>query len=376
MTRALPATIVALLVLCCLPCLAQDADGDGLLDAQEETLGTDPGFPETLQVILDDGPESEARRRAAGYDAGKDLLTLECGHVAGNRFLWKATFAGPPTLQDTVFHLYVDADSDATTGRDGGTQSPVAGTDYMLSVVGGGANSGHYTKNGTREAGPLVSFSTGGNCLWVSADVELGRDDTGARYAVYVLCHNTTEAGKSPTMSDSTAKLAVEGIALNDRKKIMRPSDYTESFGVTQTFGLDVIRPFLVAPTTHEVRYDQLQCDGFAVDIQSDRRYAHVSVQKAGGRVWTNPPMAGRFHLGFMMYDDYNSERVVMRINGEVVGMVIADKNNNRTWIHYLSEPRDLTTQDEVSLQAGGCRWEARYLQHPVLHRASGNAEY
>ncbi len=354
MLRPLSLVLVALACWCPLPCSAQDADGDGLSDAAEEALGTDPTFPEALQAIIEDGLENEQRRGAESYDPGKDVLSVEFGHVAEDRYLWRVTFAGPPTPKDTVLHLYVDADADPTTGRQGDPKADSSGTEYMLSVVGGNGTSGHYAKDGTREPGPPVSFAVAGNTLLISADVELARDERGVHFALYTLCHTVTEAGARPAMADSTRKTVVEGIALNDRKKIMRPSDFTESAGVTQTFGLDVLRPFLVAPTTIEVPYDRLQCDGFAVDLETSRRYGHVSVQRTGGRVWTKPPQAGRFHVGFMMFDDYTAERVAIRINGELAGVVVANKDNNRTWLHYLSEPRDLAAEDEVSLEAVG----------------------
>ena len=35
--------VSALVALICVPCLAQDTDGDGISDEHEELLGTDPG---------------------------------------------------------------------------------------------------------------------------------------------------------------------------------------------------------------------------------------------------------------------------------------------------------------------------------------------
>ena len=67
--------------------LAQDTDQDGIPDAAEKTLGTDPAQPEKLQVILEDGAESAARIAAEGYNPAKDLQSVEFCHVAEDRYL-------------------------------------------------------------------------------------------------------------------------------------------------------------------------------------------------------------------------------------------------------------------------------------------------
>ena len=82
-----------------------DADGDGLDDAQEDILGTDPRSPERLQAVLDDEPQSAAARTREGYDGSKDFSRVEFCHVGGDRYLWRVTFAEPPRLADSVLHV-------------------------------------------------------------------------------------------------------------------------------------------------------------------------------------------------------------------------------------------------------------------------------
>jgi len=76
-------TVSMLLTLA--PAFAQDADGDGLSDAIEDQLGTDPQFSDNLQLIHEDGVESEAARQKAGYDPTKDIVKVEFCHVAEDR---------------------------------------------------------------------------------------------------------------------------------------------------------------------------------------------------------------------------------------------------------------------------------------------------
>jgi len=332
----------------------KDTDGDRICDPHEEILGTDPGSPERFQVVLDDGLEPDERRAKEGYDAAKDFTTIEFCHVAEDRYLWRATFAAEPRLEDTVFHLYVDGDADSETGRKGPSNAASTGTEYMLSVVGGRGTSGYYDPDGSRTSGPPVTHVVQGNTLIVSADVNLGRSETGVRYALYVLCHTTTQAGQSPRMSDSTGKRLIEGVPASDRKKIMRPGDYADNFRVQATFGLDVLRAVLRSDQTIVVPHDKLEMEGFAVDLFTSRRWPHVRLESSQGRVWTQAPKAGRYHVGFMMYDDSNQERIVFSVDDKMQGVAVANQDNNRTWLYWLEEPIAFQGGERVELRAAG----------------------
>jgi len=357
MKRAFPFALVAIAALLVVPALAADTDGDGISDEHEEVLGTNPELPEALVVVDEDGVESEEARQREGYDPTKDVVKVEFCHVAEDRYLWRTTFAAEPRLEDTVHHYYIDGDTDENTGRGGGS-----GVEYMLSVVGGGANSSHYSPEGERTSGPALSYVVDGNTLLVTASCELGRDDNGVRFRMWVLCHTATS---QPAMSDSTAHFLVEGIPVTDREKIVRPSDYTESYNVTGTFGLDIIRPVLVDEANVVVRYDELETENWPVHLFTSRRYGHLNREGQPATASWTVEAPGRYYVGFLMYDDGSDERVAIRVNDEFLGIAVANANNNRTWIYHLSEPRDLQAGDVVSLEAvgpGGSHGVARLL--------------
>jgi len=353
--------VVALAALCVVgtgslatekPC---DTDGDGICNEHEEILGTDPASAELLRSIFDDGLESDQRRKQETYDASKDFTKIEFCHVGDDRYLWRATFAEKPRLDDTVFHLYVDADANPKTGRKGPENAASTGTEYMLTVAGARGSCGRYDAEGNRTSGGLVSYVVDGKTLILSADVDLGRNEKGSRYDLYVLCHTITAPGENVRMSDSAGKRPVEGIPLCNRKKILRPRDYDENFGVQATFGLDVLRGVLKAKDTVVVPHDKLDSDeGFEVDLFTSRRWPHLKRQGRVGRAWTTPPKAGRFHPGFMMYDDSSDERVGLHINGKMRGVAVANKDNNRTWLYWLEEPYDFKGKERVELRAEG----------------------
>ncbi|MDP7305777.1 MAG: hypothetical protein QGG09_21875, partial [Pirellulaceae bacterium] len=380
---------VLVLLLSAGHCLAVDSsldgDGDGIRDDHEEVLGTDLRRAESLRVVLDDGLESEQRRGATDYDATKDFTKIEFCHVGGDRYLWRATFATVPRLDDTVFHLYVDADADDSTGRQGPEGTASTGTEYMLSVVGGRGTSSFYDLDGSRTNGPSVTHVVVGNTLLVSADIELGRDDRGARFALYVLCHAIAQPGSNQRMSDASGKRNIENVPLSDRAKVLRPADHTTNYHVQATFGNHVLQKIETDKANFVVPHDKLEMHGFEIDHSTSRRWPHVKLTAAGGTVAARAPQAGRFHIGFMMYDDSNDERIGFYVDNALQGVAVANVDNNTTWLYWLEQPVELTEGKRVELRALGsggkhgiCNVqflqkppEARTLQNTVRHLTS-----
>ena len=352
------ALVIGMLALYCSSSFAAsaDSDGDGVADAHEKVLGTDLTHKDDLRVILDDGLESAKRRAAKGYDPTKDFLTVESAHVAEDRHLWRISFAAAPRPQDTVLHLYVNADANEKTGRPGPPGGSYTGTEYMLTIAAGRAYSTHYDAAGTRSSGPPVTYVVAGKSIFMSADIPLGRDAKGLRYGLYVLCHTTTKDGQRAAMSDSSRPTQVAGMVLSDRKKIIRPRDYAQSHRVDATFGLDLIRAVLTAKDTVAVPCDRLERTGFAIDQFTSHRFAHLKLTEPNGRAWTTAPKTGKVHVGFMMYDDSADDRIAIEIDGVTCGVAVANANNNRTWLYWLREPRTFKGGEQVALRGVGGR--------------------
>lgn len=346
--------LLALILVLSATARAADRDGDGISDQHEAALGTNPGQPDGLQVVIDDGLESEANRAKPSYDGAKDVLTVEFGHAAEDRCLWRWTVAEPARLEDTVFHLYVDADADESTGRKSSPGAPNHGTDYMVTVAGGSPRITAYAADGTSTSGPPLTCVVQGNQVLLSCDIDLARDGDGIRFGLYMLCHTSTGSGGNPKMSDSSGKIDVRGMPVRPGKKILRPLDHKSNYRVDATFGTETLQRALADEKNIVVPYNKLELDGYEIDQFATRKWPYVAMKAPGAVARTTVPKAGRYHVGFIMYDDAADERVVISSGDAVRGVAVARLGTRRTWLYWLHDAVDFSGGETVELKAAG----------------------
>lgn len=352
-----PALTLALIAASVVVQAAPDRDGDGLPDALEEKLGTHVDAKEVFTLALEEGLESEAKRRGAKYDAALDVLTVETAHSGGNRYVWRVSFADTPRPQDTVMHLYVDADMDRKTGRKTDAGSPMEGVELMVSMAGAIGRPTRYRPDGTHGSSGPVRWGAVGKALYLCADVDLLRTPQGTGgYELFALCHLTGKAkarGKSPDMTDSSRRVKVANVSLTQREKVVRLSDRVATWNTDRACGIDTLRKTMRRQDAVVRRYDELELDGFEIDSFTSRRYGHVKRIRHEGLVRTEAP-AGRWHVAFAMYDDRNAERVVFRVGGKIAGVANADCANYRHWVFWLVQAREFQGGETVELIGTG----------------------
>ncbi|MBM3472193.1 MAG: fibronectin type III domain-containing protein, partial [Armatimonadetes bacterium] len=331
--------------------LAQDSDGDGLSDAVEQKLATDPKVADELVAIAED-PTGEGAEREQ-YAPGYDLTRVLFGNAGQDRFVWCLEFMEDFLADNAIVILYVDADNDPATGRKQG----VEGTDYQLHFSLGGGSCTQYAPDGQTSAGPLPRFAVDGKRLYCTFDVKLKQDTGQSSYRLSVL----SEKREPHVGVDSTGWLDARGAGESGREKIMTDDDLTESLHMTMTRGEDLIERLRADPKNVHIPVNECELDRFTM---SDDEYREWSARRTGApaAIRVKAPK-GTYRPGIFVRDEGGAEKYALYVGGERKGLAIADDDDNKTKLLFMDEPiafaGDETLEFRAGQAAGGYRVES-----------------
>ncbi|MGD9497084.1 MAG: hypothetical protein AB7Y46_12375, partial [Armatimonadota bacterium] len=334
------ATIAAILVVAPGLAWAQDTDGDGLSDALEKQLLTDAGFPETLEVVAELQTYEPTPERPARYD----LTRVRFGNVARGRWLWAIEFAEPYTFDNASLILYVDADNDPSTGREG------MGCETTYGHSRGLPTQMFYLAEDRRRDFPPPRVALEDGVLYICADLPLNQQGGRSVYRAMIL----SEQPEPLESRDSSGWFDVNGPGDSDREKVktLADLDAPHGFEVTQDMGL---LWELQADESNVILNSFRDCagDGY-VYYESEYRWPAMRRSAGEATLTTTAPKAGRFHLGAVVYDTGGREVYEMRVGDEVVGTFIADADNNRQRLFFTPERIEIAKGDTIVLRAAG----------------------
>jgi len=121
--------------------------------------------------------------------------------------------------------------------------------------------------------------------------------------------------------------------------------------GVESTFGLDIIDAISKDPQNVVLPVLNCRLEGFENDW-APYRTPSVRRSAAGGRIVATVPSAGTFYPAFVFYDGAGDERIRISVNGSERGVAVANLDDNRQKLFFLTQPERLKAGDTIELRA------------------------
>jgi len=324
----------------CLVCPASDAVG---LPAEAlATLGGHPGEALEFALIWERPAAAEPKPPA---DPARTPRRVALANAGGNRFVWRVDFLAPYPVENSGLLLYLDADDNPATGREG------HGCEFMLHCREGSPGVTAFTPEGVTRPAPAARVAVAGGSAYLSYDVDLAQREGASRFRLNVLSE-TVDPHRGVSGTDY---FEATGPAPGQRPKLALDADLTQSVGIGQTWGLDRIEALATLPENVPISIRDGKLDGFRLDRSEYR--ADCAVRSSGaGSIEARVPsgVEGRFHVGFVFYDGAGCERVALSAGGRRLGVAVAGFDDNNQHLFFSTEAAALKSGDAIQLRPLG----------------------
>ncbi len=332
------ATIALMALLIAPYAVALDTDGDGMSDALEETLGTDPAFAEILTKVGESPAYEPTEKRAARYD----VREVHFASVAQGRWLWRIDFAVPYSYDNTIIILYVDADNDRATGRSG------MGCETTYGHHRGRSTQMFYLPEDRRPEFPIARVATDDRSFYICADLPLKQEDGRTRFRMSIL----SEQADPHESRDGLGWLDVDAPGESERARVVTFADLRENEGFEVTDSAELLWKIQDDPANVIINsYRDCDYEGFEY-YHSEYRWPALRNSGGAGSIKATVPKAGRFWPGVVVYDGSGPEPFEMLLDGEALGRFVAQADTCRQRLFFASDPVDLAAGQVLQLRA------------------------
>lgn len=344
------ALLTAALALAGCLCAAPEPASPPLPPGAAEALGCHPGETPRFTTIWQ---RTEAKQAA---DPARTVRQVAVANGGGNRFLWRIDFLAPYPAENSSLLLYLDADHNPATGREG------HGCEFMLRCAQSTPGVTAYTPDGKTYAAATPRVAVAGGSAYLSYDVDLAQQEGSSRFRLSVLSE-TCEPHRGVS---GTGYFEAAGPPADARPKRLLDSDLTASLGLEQTWGLDRIDALVNDPQNPTLPIRDCKLDGFRLDRSEYRADCAVRAPGSGIVSTTVPPgISGPFHPAFIFYDGAGCERVSLFVNGKKLGVAVANQDDNNQHLYFLVDAVPLREGDRLELRALGA--EGAYRTEDLL---------
>ncbi|MBU0608388.1 MAG: fibronectin type III domain-containing protein, partial [Armatimonadetes bacterium] len=332
LTAAIAAT--ALLLLAHGPLTAQqDTDRDGLPDAVEEQLATDPQFAEQLQMI-------GTFERPASDKGAMQFAKVEFGNVGQQRWLWVIHYQKPYSFRNAQIIIYLDADNNPQTGRTG------MGCEYMFSHNEGQGGVTAFAPDGGSGTGHGARVALHNGVLYMCVDCPI-KQENGKSVFRYTLL---SEYRQPHTHGDGTGWVSASGPPDSDRKVVLTMDAITADESFLTTEGLDLVWQLQRDPANVCFRSPEAELANMRY---YDTEYRWWAVTGANGSITVTVPKAGTFYPAVVVYDAGGAETYQMLLDGKPLGHFVAAENDRRQRIHFLDKPVAFKGGEKLTVKVG-----------------------
>lgn len=138
---------------------------------------------------------------------------------------------------------------------------------------------------------------------------------------------------------------------MGSRPKMKLHSDVRESVGMEQTWGLDRINTLIEEPENVSIRIKECRLDGFRFD-KSEYRADNALRTSIPATITATVPegVSAAYHIGFILQDERGREVFTVYVRGERRGTAVADFDDNKQHLFFLSDSVELKSGDEIQL--------------------------
>jgi len=322
--------------------IAEDEDGDGLPDAVEIRLGTDPQLDDALQEVIQDGVRGRGDTSIRSDGKAPDVISLHFAHVGGSRYIWKVTFAEDYPASGTIFHLYVDVDNHPETGRQ--DKDWVRGVDMMYSMVDAKPDPRFiYPEVRQDEAIPVRMIVEGKN-LYIADDLKMAQRDNQTFARMYIL----SQMKDPPSDSDQTEWITCQVPLRSNRRPPELPYPKLRNFDALSMPNLaELLHGLWKDPETVRLTQDKAAFENLVPRMNGDFDGSGAPDERASWEC----PLTGKVRIGVLIRGKSAGSRGLdVLVAGRKAGTAAAASARRDTFC-FSTEPVTVSQGDKIELK-------------------------